>query len=111
MQATSAPAHDEAVLPGAVHRVIYEALVETPQLRRAASRTGWTCPSIRPDCAFSQTQGHCNTCSEQVRQPIFTDGLDHWRNFEPWLPLKAELGPALESWPFRGKSPLTESEG
>jgi len=37
--------------------------------------------------------------SEQVRQPIFRDGLDQWRHFELWLdPLKAALGPALESW-------------
>jgi len=27
--------------------------------------------------------------SEQVRQPIFREGLDQWKNFEPWLaPLK-----------------------
>jgi hypothetical protein len=37
--------------------------------------------------------------SEQVRQPIFREGLDHWRHFEPWLgPLKDALGPVLESW-------------
>jgi hypothetical protein len=38
--------------------------------------------------------------SEQVRRPIFRDGLDQWRHFEPWLdPLKAALGPVLESYP------------
>ncbi|MBA3810230.1 MAG: hypothetical protein H0X27_01025, partial [Caulobacteraceae bacterium] len=37
--------------------------------------------------------------SEQVRTPIFRDGLDQWRHFEPWLaPLKEALGPALETW-------------
>jgi hypothetical protein len=37
--------------------------------------------------------------SEQVRRPIFTDGLDQWRAFEPFLgPLKTALGPALEAW-------------
>jgi len=31
--------------------------------------------------------------SEQVRQPIYKEGIDQWRNFEPWLgPLKAALG-------------------
>jgi hypothetical protein len=31
--------------------------------------------------------------SQQVRQPIFRDGVDHWRHFEPWLgPLKNRLG-------------------
>ena len=38
--------------------------------------------------------------SEQVRQPIFTDAVDHWRQFEPWLdPLKAALGRVLEAYP------------
>ena len=37
--------------------------------------------------------------SEQVRRPIFRDGLDQWRHYEPWLgPLKDALGPALENW-------------
>jgi hypothetical protein len=37
--------------------------------------------------------------SEQVRRPIFRDGLEQWRHFEPWLgPMKAALGPALEGW-------------
>jgi hypothetical protein len=44
--------------------------------------------------------------SEQVRQPIFRDGLDQWRNFEPWLePLKAALGPVLDAYPHA--PPLT----
>jgi hypothetical protein len=29
-----------------------------------------------------------------VRQPIYREGLEQWRNFEPFLaPLKAALGP------------------
>ena len=37
--------------------------------------------------------------SEQVRRPIFREGLDQWRRYEAWLgPLKAALGPALEGW-------------
>ena len=31
--------------------------------------------------------------SEQVRRPIFTSGLDYWRNYDPWLdPLRDALG-------------------
>jgi hypothetical protein len=38
--------------------------------------------------------------SQQVRQPIFTDALDQWRHFEPWLgSLKAALGPVLDAYP------------
>jgi hypothetical protein len=34
--------------------------------------------------------------SEQVRQPIYKDGLDHWKHYEPWLgALKDALGPVL----------------
>jgi hypothetical protein len=35
-----------------------------------------------------------------VRRPIFREGVDQWRNYEPWLePLKQALGPVLEKYP------------
>jgi hypothetical protein len=35
-----------------------------------------------------------------VRRPIFTEAMDLWRAYEPWLgPLKAALGPVLEAYP------------
>jgi hypothetical protein len=38
--------------------------------------------------------------SEQVRRPIFREGLDQWRHYEPWLgPMKSALGPVLEAYP------------
>ena len=38
--------------------------------------------------------------SEQVRQPIFREALDHWRHYEPWLgPLEEALGPVLAAYP------------
>jgi hypothetical protein len=38
--------------------------------------------------------------SEQVRRPIYKEGVDHWRHFETWLgPLKDVLGPVLEQYP------------
>jgi hypothetical protein len=38
--------------------------------------------------------------SEQVRQPIFTSGLEQWRHYEPCLePLRAALGSVLTSYP------------
>jgi hypothetical protein len=37
--------------------------------------------------------------SEQVRRPIFREGLDQWRNYAPWLAaLEAALGPTLNRW-------------
>ena len=50
---------------------------------------------FEPGCVeFHKTKRSVRTASsEQVRQPIFRDGLDQWRNFEPWLsPLKSHLG-------------------
>jgi hypothetical protein len=38
--------------------------------------------------------------SEQVRQPIFREGVDQWRHFEPWLgPLKSVLAGVLQDYP------------
>ena len=51
-----------------------------------------------PAClAFHRTARSVRTASsEQVRQPIFRENLEQWKNYEPWLtPLRAGLGEAL----------------
>ena len=56
---------------------------------------------FEPACvAFHETQRSVRTpSSEQVRQPIFRDGLDAWHRYEPWLgPLRDALGDALERY-------------
>jgi hypothetical protein len=83
-----------------VHRVIYEDLVADTEgeVRRLLAHCGLP---FEPACLdFHRNDRAVRTVSsEQVRQPIFTDGLDQWRRFEPWLgPLKTALGPALEDW-------------
>jgi hypothetical protein len=42
---------------------------------------------FEPACLeFHKTERSIRTASsEQVRQPIYKEGLDQWRNFEPWL--------------------------
>jgi hypothetical protein len=44
--------------------------------------------------SFHETRRAVQTpSSEQVRQPLYTEGVDQWRNYEPWLgPLKQALG-------------------
>jgi hypothetical protein len=38
--------------------------------------------------------------SEQVRRPLGTQAIDHWRHFEPWLgPLVDALGDAASAYP------------
>ena len=93
-------AHFDAVLPGHVTRVVYEDLVADTegQVRRLLDHLGLP---FEPACLrFYDTDRAVRTVSsEQVRRPIFRDGLDQWRNYEPWLgPLKDALGPALEAW-------------
>ncbi len=97
---TQLMAHFDAVLPGRVHRVIYEDLVEDPEseVRQLLDHLGL---AFEPaSLTFYETERAVLTVSsEQVRRPIFREGLDHWRHYEPWLaPLRDALGPALETW-------------
>ena len=96
-------AHYDAVLPGHVHRVIYEDLVADTEaeVRRLLAYLG-----LPFDAAclrfFENRRPVATPSSEQVRRPIFTDARGPWRQFEPWLdPLKAALGPVLAAYPAR----------
>jgi tetratricopeptide (TPR) repeat protein len=94
--------HWDAVLPGKVLRVQYEDVVsDTPaQVRRILDYCGL--PYEDACVNFYETKRSVRTpSSEQVRQPIYTSGLEQWRNFEPWLePLKAALGDVLQRYPI-----------
>jgi predicted Zn-dependent protease len=92
--------HWDAVLPGRVLRVRHEDVVEDleGQVRRMLDYCGLEFERACVD--FHKTERSVRTpSSEQVRQPIFRDGLDQWRKYEPWLGgLKVALGDALETW-------------
>jgi tetratricopeptide (TPR) repeat protein len=94
-------AHFDAVLPGRVHRVIYEQMVIDPEAetRRLLDYCGL--PFEDACLRFYENDRAVRTASsEQVRKPIFTDAADHWRNYDIWLgPLKAALGPVLNAYP------------
>jgi Flp pilus assembly protein TadD len=94
-------AHFDAVLPGRVHRVIYESLVENTEREVRAVLAYCGLPFDERCLRFYENERAVRTASsEQVRQPIFRDGVDHWRHYEPWLePLKKALGPVLETYP------------
>jgi tetratricopeptide (TPR) repeat protein len=85
--------HFDAVLPGRIHRVNYEDLVGNleGEVRRLLDYCGL--PFEEQCLRFHETQRPVQTVSsEQVRQPLYKEGLEQWRNFEPWLgPLKAAL--------------------
>ncbi len=89
--------HWDAVLPGRVLRVQHEDVIDDLEgnVRRILDYCGLP---FEPACVeFHKTKRSVRTpSSEQVRQPIFRDGLDQWKNFEPWLgPLRAALGSDL----------------
>jgi predicted Zn-dependent protease len=94
-------AHFDRVAPGAIHRVIYEDLVNdtAEEIRRLLTFCGL---SFEPaTLSFYENDRAVRTASsQQVRKPIFREGLDQWRNYEPWLePLRLSLGDVLESYP------------
>ena len=93
--------HWDETLPGRVHRVIYENLVEDPEgeVRRLLDYLGL--PFEAACLRFHENERAVRTASsEQVRQPINREGLDQWRAFEPWLgPLKEALGRVVEAYP------------
>ncbi|WP_374557388.1 sulfotransferase [Thermomonas sp.] len=94
-------AHFDAVLPGRIHRVIYEDMVADTeaQVRALLDYCGL---EFDPRCLrfFENDRAVRTASSEQVRRPIYREGLDQWRRFAPWLgPLEDALGPVLTHYP------------
>jgi tetratricopeptide (TPR) repeat protein len=90
--------HWDQALPGRILRVNHEEVVEDLEtnVRRILEFCGL---DFEPACLdFYKTERSVRTASsEQVRQPIYKEGLDQWRNFEPWLgPLREALGPLAQ---------------
>jgi predicted Zn-dependent protease len=94
-------AHVDAVLPGRVHRVYYETMIEDTEAEVRRLLAHCDLPFEDGCLKFYENERAVRTASsEQVRQPIFRDGLDHWQHYLPWLePLKAALGPVLAAYP------------
>ena len=93
--------HFDKALPGRVHRVFYEKMIEDTEgeVRRLLEYCGL--PFEAGCLRFYENERAVRTASsQQVRQPIYRAGLDQWRHFEPWLePLKTALGPVLDAYP------------
>ncbi|HEX3665710.1 MAG TPA: sulfotransferase [Rhizomicrobium sp.] len=94
-------AHFDRVLPGRIHRVIYERLITDPEteLRHLFAYLGVpfedACLHFHENRRTVMTQS-----SEQVRQPLYSSGIAQWVYYEPWLgPLKTALGPVLDYYP------------
>jgi len=92
--------HWDDVLPGWILRIHHEDVVDDldGSVRRILDFCGL---EFEPQCVeFHKTVRSVRTASsEQVRQPIYREGLDQWKHFEPWLePLKIALGDALDRY-------------
>ena len=92
--------HWDTALPGRILRVHHEDVVD--DLEGAVHRILDFCDlEFEPQCIeFHRTERSIRTASsEQVRQPLYREGLDQWRHFEPHLePLERALGDALERY-------------
>jgi tetratricopeptide (TPR) repeat protein len=79
-------AHWDSVLPGSVHRLQHEALLDDfeGELRRLMDFL--ELPFEEQCLRFFETDRPVRTpSSEQVRQPLFRDALEQWHNYAPWL--------------------------
>ncbi|MHB8287591.1 MAG: sulfotransferase family protein, partial [Caulobacteraceae bacterium] len=88
--------HWDEALPGRVLRVHHQDVVDDldGSVRRMLDYCGL--PFEQGCIEFHKTQRSVRTpSSQQVRSPIFRDGLDQWKMYEPWLePLHQALSSA-----------------
>jgi tetratricopeptide (TPR) repeat protein len=94
-------AHFDHVLPGKVHRVIHEELVDDPETHIRALLDYLGLPFEEVCLRFHENKRAVRTASsEQVRRPINRDGMDQWMPYEQWLgQLKIALGDLWRTYP------------
>ncbi|MDG1215946.1 MAG: sulfotransferase, partial [Luminiphilus sp.] len=94
-------AHYDTVLPGRIHRVIYESLVKDIEAEVRSVLQHCELPFEEGCLRFFENDRPVRTASsEQVRQPIYQDGVEQWRSYEAHLePLKTALGDVLTAYP------------
>ncbi len=87
-------AHFEQVLPGRVHHLQYENLVENTEteIRRLIDYCGL--PFEASCLSYWETDRAIQTpSSEQVRQPIYKNSVDVWTHYAEWLgPMREAFG-------------------
>lgn len=94
-------AHFDRVMPGRVHRVFYEDLIDDlgREVRRLLDYLGL--PFDDACLSFHENKRPVHTPSaEQVRRPIFRAGVERWQHYEAELGvLKQALGAVLAAYP------------
>jgi len=101
--------HMDALMPGRVHRVIYERMIDDTEAEVRALLDYCGLEFEAACLEFYKTERAVRTASsEQVRKPIYKDAADEWRRYDAYLdPLREALGPVLDAYP---EAPATFSQ-
>lgn len=99
--------HYDRVLPGRIHRVIHERLLDEPEgeVRAMLEYLGL---SFEKACLefHRNTRAVRTASSEQVRRPINRDGMGQWEPYAQWLgPLRETLGDLVTTYANRLPDP------
>jgi glycyl-tRNA synthetase alpha subunit len=86
--------HWNKVLPDKIYKVQYEDVVSNTEAEVRKLFKFLELPFEKECLDFYKTKRSVRTASsEQVRQPIYSSGVDQWRNYENFLrPLEVALG-------------------
>jgi tetratricopeptide (TPR) repeat protein len=97
----------DRVQPGKIHRAIYEKLVDDLETEVRRMLAYLELPFEESCLEFYRNERSLDSLSsEQVRSPIFKEGVDRWRNYEQWLgPMKTALEPVLDAYPVSPSPP------
>lgn len=93
--------HHDEVLPGFVHRLFHEKLVEEPE-QQIRSLLGFLGVRFEPACLHSHSNDRPvrTPSAEQVRRPINSEGREAWMPYRSWLgPLEDALGSVGHCYP------------
>ena len=90
----------DRMLPGRMHRVVYEDLIADPEIEVRRLLAYLDLPFEEGCLRFHENKRAVNTLSSaQVRVPLYKTGMAQWQPYERWLgPLKASLGDVLEHY-------------
>jgi tetratricopeptide (TPR) repeat protein len=93
--------HFDCVMPGKVHRIIYENMIDDTEVEVERLLAYCELPFENACLRFYENGRPVRTASaQQVRRPIYRDGIEHWRHYENQLqPLKVALDDVLETYP------------
>ncbi len=86
--------HWHTVLPGQILTIQYEDLVD--DLPGTVNSMLQYCGLVFEDACLDfhlNKRAVATPSSEQVRQPLYSDAIEHWKNYEEFLtPLKDAIG-------------------